>query len=657
MKTTFLIFVFFVFHFNTKADIGKDPAEWGVFSKEELEMKVYPMDSTASAVILTKFGTVSFEIVGYDIKAVYYSLIRIKILNAAGFKYGDIEIPYIARKSTDRFIDLKAHTINIDANGKPHETMVNKDLILDEDINGYHHMKKFAFPDLHEGSIIEYYYKIKSDQVFILKDWYFQDDIPIAHCEYRTNIPNFYSYSILANGRNGINNIQHDNSFLIVGNMTTGVTERSDVDITKYTMENVKAIHKEIFSIHPPDYNSFKMQLNSINFPGSISKSILKDWKEFGEYLNEAEWYEDQFHSFNFAKELTQQLLNGITNEKEKISTLYNYVKNNFAWSENYSIYMDNLKTAFKNKTGNSSEINSILLCMLRSAGIKADPVMICTRNNGVALRAYTFLDQFNHTVVKVKSENEEYILDAIDPLKPMTLQNELNINIQGFALIDKNFEWIQINNASVSKSSQNFLLTLDKDDNINGKYIYSCNNYSALHGRKRIIQRGLKEFFSDFIDEKKLNIKSDSITVQNLDSLINNLIIKSNISSSVISSDKFIYLTPYINADLHTNPFKDEIRESPVEFTFPINDISTFNLKIPSGYKINEMPKSIKVTLPDSAASFTFITTSTDDQIQLKSVLTINKLFFPAEEYTEVRDFFAAISKKFSEQIVINKE
>ena len=318
---------------------------------------------------------------------------------------------------------------------------------------------------------------------------------------------------------------------------------------------------------------------------------------------------------------------------------------------------MDNLRTAFKNKTGNSSEINSILLCMLRSAGLKADPVMICTRDKGEVQRAYTFLKQFNHTVVRIKTDNEEYILDAIDPLKPMSLQNELNINIQGYILYDKNFEWIQINNTLVSKSSQNFLLTLDKDDNINGKYVYSCNNHSALHGRKSIIQRGLKEFFSDFIDEKKINIKSDSITVQNLDSLNNNLIIKSNISSSVISSDKFIYLTPYINADLHTNPFNDEIRENPVEFIFPINDISTFNLKIPSGYKINEIPKSIKVTLPDSAASFTFITTSTDDQIQLKSVLTINKLFFPVEEYTEVRDFFAAISKKFSEQIVINKE
>ena len=657
MKTTFLFLLFILFYFISIAKIGKDPAEWGKFSKEELEMKVYKMDSSASAVILVKFGSVFFEVINNELKTVYECLIRIKILDKSGFDYGDVGIPYYAKNNTDRFIDIKAHTINTTDGGKIQESIVSKDLILDEDVNGFYHRKKFAFPDLQEGSIIEYYYKIMSDDFYFLNEWEFQNSIPTVVCEYRTYIPDVFNYSIMANGKVGIQEIQRDNTFLILGTMNSMSTNRINVDITSYLMKDVKALHSEPFSIRSADYARFNFQLNAINIPERVHKTVLKDWKKFGEYLNETEWYENQFHSFNFTKELTQQLLNGITNEKEKITTLYNYVKNNFAWNENYSIYMDNLRTAFKNKTGNSSEINSILLCMLRSAGLKADPVMICTRDKGEVQRAYTFLKQFNHTVVRIKTDNEEYILDAIDPLKPMSLQNELNINIQGYILYDKNFEWIQINNTLVSKSSQNFLLTLDKDDNINGKYVYSCNNHSALHGRKSIIQRGLKEFFSDFIDEKKINIKSDSITVQNLDSLNNNLIIKSNISSSVISSDKFIYLTPYINADLHTNPFNDEIRENPVEFIFPINDISTFNLKIPSGYKINEIPKSIKVTLPDSAASFTFITTSTDDQIQLKSVLTINKLFFPVEEYTEVRDFFAAISKKFSEQIVINKE
>lgn len=657
MKTIFLLFLFFLFHFTAIAKIGKDPVEWGKFSKEELEMKVYKMDSSASAVILVKFGSVYFEVINNELKTVYECLIRIKILNKSGFKYGDVGIPYYAKNNIDRFIDFKAHTINTNSEGKIQETMVSKDLILDEDVNGFYHQKKFAFPDMHEGSIIEYYYKIMSDDFYFLKEWKFQDQIPIAICEYRTYIPDVYNYSIMSIGKVGIQEIQHDNTFLILGAMNSSSSNRINVDITSYLIKDVNALHYEPYSIRSADYASFNLQLNAINIPETVPETVLNNWKKFGEFLNEVVWYEDQFHSFNFVKELAQQLTNSITNPREKITTLYNYVKSNFIWNKRYSIYMDNLKTTFKIKTGNGTEINSILLCMLRSAGIKADPVMICTRNNGEVQKAYTFLNQFNHTVVRVKTENEEYILDAIDPLKPMSLQNELNINIQGYVLYDKNFEWIQINNAPVSKSSQNYLLTLDKDDNINGKFFYSCNNYSALHCRKKITHHGLKEFLSDFIDESKLNIKSDSISVQNLDSLNNNLIIKSNISSSVISSDKFVYLTPYINSDLHSNPFKDEIRESPVEFYFPVNETSTFNLQLPPGYKINELPKSFKVTLPDSAASFTFITTSTDNQIQLKSILTLNKLFFPVEEYTEVHEFFATISKKFSEQIVINKE
>ncbi len=72
--------------------------------------------------------------------------------------------------------------------------------IFEEKVNDHWRVKKFALPDVKEGSVIEYKYKIISPYFFNLHDWDFQQRIPVIYSEYTTAMIPFYEYTYIFQG-------------------------------------------------------------------------------------------------------------------------------------------------------------------------------------------------------------------------------------------------------------------------------------------------------------------------------------------------------------------------------------------------------------------------------------------------------------------------
>jgi hypothetical protein len=56
---------------------------------------------------------------------------------------------------------------------------------------------------------------------------------------------------------------------------------------------------------------------------------------------------------------------------------------------------------AYKDKTGNVAEINLMLTAMLRYAGLNANPVLVSTRSNGIAM--FPNRTAFNYVIAAVE--------------------------------------------------------------------------------------------------------------------------------------------------------------------------------------------------------------------------------------------------------------
>ncbi|MES1198120.1 MAG: DUF3857 domain-containing protein, partial [Chitinophagaceae bacterium] len=183
----------------------RSTAKFGNISEKDFASKVYNIDSNANAVIIADIGYSNIE----GNSKGWFSLIhkhykRIHILNKNGYDAANVSIQlYTSGTSSggEELLDrLKAVTYNLE-NGKVVETKLDvKANVFKDKLSKNWFIKKFTFPNVREGSIIEYEYSITSDFLRNLQPWEFQDEYPRLWSEYNVSIPAFMGYVFLTQG-------------------------------------------------------------------------------------------------------------------------------------------------------------------------------------------------------------------------------------------------------------------------------------------------------------------------------------------------------------------------------------------------------------------------------------------------------------------------
>ena len=65
---------------------------------------------------------------------------------------------------------------------------------------------------------------------------------------------------------------------------------------------------------------------------------------------------------------------------------------------------------------GNAFEINLLLQNLLHSEGFDSYPMLLSTRDNGLATKIYPVISDFNYVIVKLDINDKTYYLDATNP-------------------------------------------------------------------------------------------------------------------------------------------------------------------------------------------------------------------------------------------------
>jgi hypothetical protein len=104
-------------------------------------------------------------------------------------------------------------------------------------------------------------------------------------------------------------------------------------------------------------------------------------------------------------------------------------------------------------------------------------------------------------------------------------------------------------------------------------------------------------------------------------------------------------------------NLFTSAVRKYPVEMPYKMDETYIFQMEIPEGYVVDEMPKSAKVSLNDNEGFFEYMIARSDKEISLRSRIKLDKATFLPEDYESLRNFFDHIVKKHAEQIVFKKK
>jgi transglutaminase-like putative cysteine protease len=642
---------------------------WGKVSPEQFAVRSCPFDSTANAMVLLDSEYVSFKYTQTGLNAVYDVYKRIQIFNKEGFAYATVKIPYYSYLNAQGFESIEAQTISKDESGRIHVTKLKDNAFFDESSDNMSR-KSFAFADVIDGSIIEYRYTLVSRTIGSLNDWLFQSDIPELRSAVTVKIPEYVHYSPTPMGNVLLNQYKSEpyNEIMSVNVRSKAGIRSEEKDVTgvinHYAMNNVPAMKEEAYITTINDYLArLTFPLYSITMPYEKVRTFGESWdvvvqelmksQYFGLHLNEM--IGDQLGA---AKDITK----GLTGNEAKARAIFAHVSGKMKWNNRFSLYpKERLSKTYNDGSGNSADINLLLISMLRAAGIKADPVLISTRDHEMIQRAYPVSRQFNNVIAMVELDTGTILLDATGTYNPYGAVNSNNLNNQGLRIVKTTEEsykgvWVEVTPSANSTSNIVSTIEIDGAGNQKLKTYYTTSDYPAVACRQDLEMDSVKECLKKHVKiSGEYEVLEETVTAQKeLDKKLRFAV--SLEKKGTTSESKTLYVNPFPVKFMTENPFKLGKRTYPVDYGYPFQQGILTTIPIPEGFKISELPKSVKLKLEDGSASFTFLIGQSDNNIQVNSSLKINKSQFQPDMYEDLKALYAKMIDAYNSLIVLER-
>ncbi|QEC76943.1 DUF3857 domain-containing protein [Mucilaginibacter ginsenosidivorax] len=613
---------------------------FGKVDKADLEMTKCDFEPDANAEILFDKGDTYFD-TQYNINTDRHK--RIKIFNDNGKDEANIRIEYYSYNRIEYITGLQAQTINL-TNGAVEIIKVDKKQIFTEAVDKYRSAMVFSFPNVKPGTIIEYKYRLTSQSIANFPDWYFQTDLPTRYSELNTNTPDILTYKRLSNVHSPY-----------------AVDKTSSSNTHTEAMVNIPSLKDEPYMDARND-NSERIlfQLLSIRIPGYFAPNFQDSWTKVGQNMVDDEDFGGQFNRKLAGEEVIINKAKALKTDDEKIAYIFNEVKNTMKWNDYYAHYTsDGTPKAWEKKIGNSAEVNLILYHLLKKSGLNVYPMMVSTRKNGRINPSYPSTTQFNSTVAYIPVDSAKYyVLDATNKYNLYNQVPEVFLNSFGL-MLDKDNKVYDLPFLQQPDPVRQVILLnaeIKADGKMSGTADISSFSYNKMYFTKKYKTDGEKKY-NDYLREDNNSLKISGLTFENMD--IDTLPLRQKLNFNLDltgSDDNYIYFNSNLFTGLKTNPFLAENRFTDIDFGYRDNYAITGIFKIPTGYKIDAMPKSISMAIPDGTVVFKRLVAEQDGSIMVRFSIDHKKSLYFKENYPEFREFCKKMYDMLNEQIVLKK-
>jgi Domain of Unknown Function with PDB structure (DUF3857) len=622
--------------------------KFGKISEEEIKMTSYDKDPDASAVVLFDKGYFSAgNFNGME------RHIRLKIFKKDALDRANFRIVY--NKGTKEIIEgIKATSYNVE-NGKLVETKAASSNIFEEQLNKNIYVKKVNVPGVKEGSIIEIKYTISNPD---MRDWTFQDDIPVIWSEYELSIPDFYMISKIGQGTTPYALNEQDRK----AETLMGTSYTFNLLTYHWIQKDVPAIKLEKYMTSVEDYKTkLTFYLEEIRPPSGTYQTIIKPWSEMAKMLME----DSDFGDFITKKSAMKEELPSVVNDKmtaiEKTAAIYDYVGKTFETTDRYSLYMtESLKSLKTSKKVTPTEKNLIFMNMLTASGVEVSPVLMRTRDEGHIATEKAVLSRFNRVISHVKIDKDTFFVDASGFPQPMKLLPFNDLSDYAIELLGKDkYDIVSIQSKVSNRTYNQAILTLNTEGSLSGDINMTQKGYDAFSSKKKIATDSEDKFSQAFLKDLLTDGKLESQKFEGQNNLSDETLkgnFKIRTNAFVNKTDDKIYVSPLLCFGDKDNPFKTEERKYDIDYGATKEEMYQFTLTIPEGFKVEEMPKIMRMQISDGGIKYDYLLAEKENTITVNTKLLIKKTNFFPEQYKELKEFYTKMIAKMGEQIVLTK-
>lgn len=669
MRTIVLTICFsFIFGITFSQDY-----RFGKISEEELLQNEHSKDPSADAAILYREIITEFEYSehrGWHLVTDYFD--RIKIYTKEGAEYANKTVNIYKGKENDELRRLRGFTYNMDSNGKIERKKLDSKGIIEDDINKYISQTKVTMPDVREGSVIEVRYAIISNFITSIDEYEFQEEIPIDKLNFSFGAPEYFRFQTYHRGWIPLPMVRNTRE----KEHTIAVQERKDdafggsfrmvrkfkkatVKENIYTLEldNVPAIEEEPYSGNIKNYMSgIQFELSSADVGGGI-KSYSVTWDDVSKTIFNSDAFGSELHRTNHFESDLKQLMKGVTDPVEKTSLIYFYVLNKMNWNGMAGVFTkDGVRKAYRNNTGNVAEINLTLTSMLRHANIKAYPVLVSTRSNGIPL--FPTINGFNYVITAVDLPQGVLLLDATNKNAEMGVLDSYLMNGNGRVIVsENNSSWISVNSIIPALSQTMMNVEMSPDLEILGTAQQRFSGNYALNYRNAFKNR-IESDWKKEVEKIHSGIELSDISFENLDKPMESVTLKYDFEAfeGVEEAGGKVFISPLLFLQTKENPFKAEQRKLPVDFEYPYRSQIIMNLSLPDGFEVESIPENAMATLAGDMGSYRYLISQNGNVLQVSVDFSINQSVMAESEYESLKNFFETLVDKESEKIVLKK-
>jgi len=612
-----------------------DPKVYGILASAP-SPEQYPQ---AGALVLSCDEKIEISPQGTQVSTLHYI---IKILNERG--KADFSETHIDYDTTYEKIELEfARTIKPDGTvvdvGSRHIRDVSK--YLNFPLYSNVHVYIISFPEIAEGSVIEYRLKIYNNQLINKKDFVLpytvQSNEPIIEASFNVSLPKAHPLHI---------KILNDKYNNFGAKLNPKTSESNGILIYSWQFKNIPQIIPE--SSMPPF-----VQINP-----AILLSTFESWEDIYHW-----WWElarDKIKADEPIRAKVRELIQDKASEIEKIRAIYNFCAQKIRYvaveygEAGYEPHF--ASDIFENKYGDCKDQAILLVTMLKEAGLSSWPVLIATKD-------YYNLNEdfpsvlFNHCIAAVPFKGK---ICFLDPTAQTCSFMDLPPDDQGRKILIFKEEGFQIQETDFFPAEHNLVkqwisLKINKDETLLAKksvftfgFYDQAQRYWLLYTQPELIQEALKEKIQDI----SIGAKLDKYSIENAEDLNRPIVL-----SYDFTGPEFFTLAGNLRimpqfASVDTSLVAKDKRKYPIDFGVLETTETVDEIEIPDNFIIKYIPDSLTEESPwlTLIVEYGF----KDNRLHFKQKTQFKKSLVTQEEYPSFKKFFEDIAKKTKQRIVL---
>lgn len=561
-------------------------------------------------------------------------------------------------KNSEKVTSLKATTYNIE-NDKIVPTVVDKSSKYKSKESKNYTVTKFAFENVRDGSVVEYKYNILSPFYWMVDRVSVEDIVPVRRFEYVFDFPKFLGYNIDYKGSLTPNHRDVADKNIYGGEYYT----------YRFGYDNIAPYRKEKYVNNITNYmTSIRAELNSTNITkvpqpyetdlGGF-KSYAVSWNDIRKQLYESDLFGEELKRKSLVKDVLPADIKSIESPDGKAAAILKFVQKNYTWNKNYGEGIEagnGIRNLLNTKVGNSGEINLLLVMLMRSAGLEAEPVVLSTIRNGLLVDHSPSVNQLNYTLAYLDIDGKPHLYDATSKMTSPNLIRPSAYNYSGYVMTAKEARKINIFPPGKSTTYLTVDARLSADGTVSGKFsdrdtqLYALMNSELYDADKEAYQ---KESYKDRYTFPFTNIKTESLDNNEFQ------------TSFDFDSDSFV---DGIGGKLVFNPLlflynkshdfdQADERRSPIELYTGYDKIKKVTVTLPEGYVFENVPKSKKFRTEDSAIQYVYKVTQEGNKLTVETTTTVEEPVYPKEYYSAFKQIFDNITKMEGQMVTAVKK